>query len=422
MRSAQLCVWGFMSAFLGGCSATDFQLEPRAEAINQGTDFARNNEILLNIVRASRSQPLNFVPISKASGTQTTDLKVGLPTLTLGPEQTAMQRQVAFGGNTWDNSSSGSFDSAPLATRDFYTNMLSPIDLQTANALIRQGFSRELVFDAVIGSIRMKERQTGRVIEVINDPALDPVAECPPAGDVYGPGPGHIANSSHYAPEALSNGSNLAQCPFHLFEFLMQVTMKWGLSIETKTTPNPAYTPDAVKQAKAAGKDAPAKTITSSHFCFDPAFADKAQEDRVLRQPDACGSKKEWSSSGEGQDLFVVFAGGGRQSQAYTFTIIPRSPFAMFRYFGRVLRAEETTPVRLYWHDGGLSDADDRILSVSRSVLPSCFAKTFYFGQYYCVPYEGSDATKQVFNMLNQVVALSTTTGSLPTTLEVRLQ
>jgi hypothetical protein len=190
MRSAQLCVWGFMSAFLGGCSATDFQLEPRAEAINQGTDFARNNEILLNIVRASRSQPLNFVPISKASGTQTTDLKVGLPTLTLGPEQTAMQRQVAFGGNTWDNSSSGSFDSAPLATRDFYTNMLSPIDLQTANALIRQGFSRELVFDAVIGSIRMKERQTGRVIEVINDPALDPVAECPPPAMFTVPGRG----------------------------------------------------------------------------------------------------------------------------------------------------------------------------------------------------------------------------------------
>jgi len=416
---ASLLVLLFIS--LVGCSATDLQLEPRAGTINQETDFARNNEILLNIVRASRSQPLNFVPISKASGTQTTDLKIGLPTATIGPEQTAMQRQVAFGGNSWDNSASSSFDSAPLATHDFYSNMLSPIDLQTANALIRQGFSRELVFYSVIGSIRLRE-QSGRVIEVINDPLLDSAEACTPAGDFYGPGADRRVNRSPYAPEAFSNSNELVRCSFHVFEFLLQAMMKWGVNIETSSEPNPAYTPDAVKQAKAAGKDPPAKTITTSHFCFDPAFADSSQKARVAALPDACGSKKAWSKGGEGQDLAVFFTVDGRRSPTYTFTVIPRSPFAMFRYFGRVLRAEEAVPVKLYWHDGGLTPADDRILSVSRSVMPSCFAKAFYFGQYYCVPYEGSDATKQVFAMLNQVVALNTTTGSLPTTLEVRLQ
>ena len=76
----------------------DYQLEPRAGVINHQTDNARNNEILLNIIRASYSQPLNFVPISKASGTQTTDLKVGLPTFTLGPFQTLMEKQFPVRG------------------------------------------------------------------------------------------------------------------------------------------------------------------------------------------------------------------------------------------------------------------------------------------------------------------------------------
>src|SRR6202166_2738586 len=114
---------------LVGCAAMDYQLDPRAGVINHQTDNARNNEILLNIVRASYSQPLNFVPISKASGTQSTDLKVGLPTFTFGPAQTALEKQFQFAGNTWDNTLNGSFDSAPIITHDFYTNMLSPIAL-----------------------------------------------------------------------------------------------------------------------------------------------------------------------------------------------------------------------------------------------------------------------------------------------------
>jgi hypothetical protein len=39
-----------------------------------------------------------------------------------------------------------------------------------------------------------------------------------------------------------------------------------------------------------------------------------------------------------------------------------------------------------------------------------------------CISCNATDTTKQVFAMLSQLLALSTSTGSLPTTLEVRLQ
>ncbi len=51
-----------------------------------------------------------------------------------------------------------------------------------------------------------------------------------------------------------------------------------------------------------------------------------------------------------------------------------------------------------------------------------CFAKAVYAGIPYCAPSDDNDTTKQVFLMLAQLVAVNTPQGSLPTTLDVRLQ
>jgi hypothetical protein len=143
---------------------------------------------------------------------------------------------------------------------------------------------------------------------------------------------------------------------------------------------------------------------------------------RVFTFTNRCGSSLSWKADGADQkELTVQFTDGNRTSQKMKFIILPRSPFAVFGYFGHVLRTQATVPVRLYWNSRTTVPDDNRILTISND-FGSCFAKTFYFGSFYCVPYEGSDTTKQVFAMLTQLVALSTTSGSLPTTLEVRLQ
>src|SRR5262249_25602715 len=147
-----------------------------------------------------------------------------------------------FGNNSWENSANGSFDSAPLATHDFYMNMLSPIALQTASALIRQGYSRELVLNMLIGAIRVEGRSS--IAEFRNDPLGEPDATmCPNADEFYGPT--KYLNGSPYSPGVRSDA-----CEYHRFQFFLEAAMDWGLNIEVKTVPNPAYTPDAEKQAK----------------------------------------------------------------------------------------------------------------------------------------------------------------------------
>ena len=407
---------------LVGCAAMDYQLDPRAGVINHQTDNARNNEILLNIIRAGYSQPLNFVPISKASGKQMTDLKVGLPTFTLGPFQSLMEKQFQFAGNTWDNSSNGSFDSAPLATHDFYANMMSPIPLETASALIHMGYSRELILNTIIAAIRVEG--ASQTQEYRNDPLGESdAAICPEADDFYGPN-GHL-NGSPYAPEARQ--PNLDKCEYHHFQFYLQAAMNWGFNIQVKTVPNPAYTPDAVKQAKGSGKDPPPQTISTAQFCFDPAYARPGLSAVVTPLPDRCGaiSLDKKPPTTNQQHLTIIFQNGKNRSVAMTFTVIIRSSFAAFSYFGHVHRAYAKTPVRLYWPDRSIGSDDIRdmqILAVTQSPAPSCFANTYLNGAFYCVPSDAGDTTKQVFSMLSQLVALNTTTGSLPTTLEVRLQ
>src|SRR6201999_4209867 len=121
-----------------------------------------------------------------------------------------------FAGNSWDNSSNGSFDSAPLASHDFYANMMSPIALETASALIHMGYSRELILNTVISDIRVEG--ASHVHQYRNDPFGEPNATlCPDAGEFYGPA--GFVNHSPYAPENLLPKYNV--CEYHIFQFYM---------------------------------------------------------------------------------------------------------------------------------------------------------------------------------------------------------
>ena len=50
-----------------------------------------------------------------------------------------------------------------------------------------------------------------------------------------------------------------------------------------------------------------------------------------------------------------------------------------------------------------------------------CFVGLGYEGQHYCVPQQGADNTKKIFNILNALLALKTASGDLPITQTVRI-
>jgi hypothetical protein len=100
---------------LSSCASVD-QYGSRIFDGNINSQSAMNQEILLNIIRASKFQSPNFIGISQISGGQTELLSTGLPTINIGPGQTAAQHVYSI-----SNSLSSTVTGLSRKSVDIYT-------------------------------------------------------------------------------------------------------------------------------------------------------------------------------------------------------------------------------------------------------------------------------------------------------------
>jgi len=138
---------------LAGC--IDSTLAPRAADINLGTQNVRESAILTNIVRASRSEPLNFVALSKYTGTGSLSMNQSATVNAYARHPTSVSFGQIFG--TSANAAQGnSFDVGTLENKEFYGGFMSPLDLESLNLLLNAGLNKELVLHSVIEAFRVR--------------------------------------------------------------------------------------------------------------------------------------------------------------------------------------------------------------------------------------------------------------------------
>jgi hypothetical protein len=390
-----------LAGFLTHCAMVD-TMDGRFDKINRSSAYARNQSILLNIVRSSHNVPLNFVAVSRISGSTQAQLGGGLPSMLVGPYpiatgapfatnaagtafnvvEPAATRDVGLNSATLNASTNAanSFDLTILDSKQFYQALLSPIDLITLDAFIRQGYSHELLYRLFIDSIR--RTVAGRTVEFRNDPR---------------------------APCETSGGERLC------FKDVIDGSVASGLGMETLTVSN---------TGAAATKSSP---TAYARMCFDPVLAERFRSQhpdfrsKFLHQGQPrCGI---WPSE--------VKAGKQRSPETDTLNfdikdtspihveVVLRSTFGVYRFLGRILAAEATEDVRLR-DDANLGE-DTRLLAVTDVSGAPCFVSTSFEGKYYCVPETGADSTKRIFSLLTQLLALKTQTGDLNATPVVRV-
>ena len=96
-----------------------------------------------------------------------------------------------------------------------------------------------------------------------------------------------------------------------------------------------------------------------------------------------------------------------------------RSPDAIYKYFGKVLRDQTGSRIRL--SSSELANIDGGpIPNIVRGQGPGCFVSAHYAGDAYCVPNEAL-ATAMVFDVLQQLRNLSITPSDLNAAFTVRL-
>ncbi|WP_375414133.1 hypothetical protein [uncultured Bradyrhizobium sp.] len=375
---------------LSSCAAVD-QFGERIYDGNKNSQLAQNQETLVNIVRASRLQPLNFVAISQVAGGQTEQLNTGLPTITFGPLQTVAQHQFQV-TNSLQSGVSGSYQSSPLVSTAFSTGMLSPIDLRTLAFLVA-AYPREPVFFSTIDSIYVTRVGTGETIRLVNDPSSDKES----CRSLVNHSQGRLFSSAQ-------------ECNFALFVNLLGRLSNLGLSAElvkAAKAEKPAQADKGGSPSKGAkSADSSDKSAgTEGRFCFD-----STRSFGVTFQP-RCGDTKKPAK------LTTAFADVG----AVELSVILRSPISVFNYYGGLL----TTQPAL-WRDFYFTNqarnliGEEPFLNIARDASVPCFAKIDYSGEIFCAPV-ASKHTALLLTLLLHLRNLNIQPSDLNSAFTVRL-
>jgi hypothetical protein len=160
---------------LGGCSEID-AVNSRTNTMNEGVANYYSEAILLNVIRASRSEPLSFVSLTTLQGHNTINGSVGLPAITFGPHTPVVApaqipaRNFTFAPNTLSRSASTDFNASVVDDSASYQGLLSPISPATIGFFINQGYSRELLFFLFVDRMRLLNLDGTLIEEYTNDP------------------------------------------------------------------------------------------------------------------------------------------------------------------------------------------------------------------------------------------------------------
>ncbi len=430
---AGICLAGACAVLLSACAVVD-PVDTRYDTISRSLAKARNESIFLNIVRASQDYPLSFVTVSNVTPTMTNTSSLGLPTFLFGPGFVSGStnslftpgRDVILGNTTASNTTAvgSNFNVSTQETSTFYQGFLKPIDLQTLDYFIRQGYPRELLFWLFTDSFQLNIH-----------------------GHLFG---------YHYAPPddfGCSRDDPRHRC---FVDWVRDATLA-GLTVEEKTVQKSAASGGQPKSAEtpSSGSGKPQTTIYA-RFCFNSVLAQQAkalvpqaelfrnQRDSDVQKLDlyrldlACGWK-DWNpdqdTKAQPDILPLKFTRAG-----IVFSIVPRSAYGVFEFLGTLMkmrRAEIAAnaagqvlifpayypPERAYavkppWlitvHE------DPEVLQVLHNLGGDCFVHTWFRDGSYCVPEEAT-TTKRIFGLLAQLIAIQTAAGDLSITPIVRV-
>lgn len=394
-----------MLGALGGCAFVDDALSPRTFSVNEGADAVLNNTILLNILRASGSEPLNFIAIAKYTGSGQLGVtsQAGQFVYAAGVTHPGSQ----FGPSNINGQITGSFDLNVLETKDFYTGLLRGMDAGQTGVWFSQGLTRELVFYVLIASIRTTTPD-GAVYEYRNDPADDDWHQSPDSVEPNSlsciPQTDGRSRATQFGELDMWYGLHSNDCRFQKFRFLVDLAVKYGLRTESVSIPNPKWTKDSTSEPK---------TLSKSATCYDPALFHEFTHKKSIPGLKICGNTK----SVEAKQFSIRGPG--------TLTgveLVMRSPFAIFQYLGRIVATESQERVRLKGRERERADPQGhQVLNIISGLGPSCFAQAWYHGASYCVPMEGSENTKQIFTLLRSVLATNISSTDLNATPTIRV-
>jgi hypothetical protein len=142
---------------LSACGFAD-QFSERSVGYNLQAERAQAENLLLNVVRASLRRPMQFSAVDSVQGGGSEKESISF-TIPFGHSHGPKSFQL--GGE--ETASVSSFTTAILDTQEFYNGITTPIAKSFADLLIKQGYSRSMIFYTLVKSIEIDLDENQRI-------------------------------------------------------------------------------------------------------------------------------------------------------------------------------------------------------------------------------------------------------------------
>jgi hypothetical protein len=409
-----------------GCAVVD-QFGNRAVDYNIEGERARNQFLLLNIIRSAYHKPMQFSVLTTVTGTAT--VSGGLSSvLPLGGPASGYQinpSNLLSGGPT--------FTVANQVDKEFYQGILTPVAKQTVDWLFQAGYPKQLVLTLLVSKISFQRADEKKVAqsEFLNHPF------------------GYFQDFQEVIDELVNEG----------------ITTKRSDStdeIGPPLTSAQAAQMDGISKLKAQGLDLDktkksgrstttstyqiSKSETDYRFCFDtmrsavsnykPALHARLLDRIGQSAIDALACNKEQDNAEtppcDNSTNFVqrgscTKAGNTTHADALEFTF--RSTLGVIYYLGEISRGElklvddeSFVAPTLLFHKKNFPDEVDSLFNLRRATGDPALTVGYQGTDYSVVADPGhGDHSSQVLDLVEQLTALNSSNKNLPSSSVVNL-
>ncbi len=376
------------SLSLGACeSAVDFS--QWASAYNRAVERTHNENLVLNMVRAAHNRPMHFATISvvRGNGQATPVLSAFMPFQNL----TALARNGATLTPTFTVSSGFNFDMASLDTSEFLAGLLTQISPDVIDYYVSNGIPREVLFNVFIESIEIAtDDHTETFVNNPNSPDHEKFIEV-----LHGLLDSGFTTESHAVTVPVGPVLTEAEAKDPL---RLQAVAQNGLVLE-----------------EAGGGYRIVKSATTSRFCF------KARGEALKKLPKnaLCGAN-DLPDEQAGQKIGSGLEGRHNAS----LKVVTRSTGGVFNYLGNLIyrQVDSPAPYRLALTSeeartyNYLGRGDSLIYVLKDTVQAGDLVRVEFNGSTYSVPADKQGYSALVMSIVSQVLNLSKSVNSIPTT------
>jgi hypothetical protein len=400
-----------LATSLASCVVVD-NFANRSVDYNLQAENSKNENLLLNVVRAAYRKPLQFTELMTVTG-QASASVTGVLTLPFAANHAAASRVFSFSpGATL--SGGPNFTVAVLNTKEFYQGILTPIPMQLVALFFYEGFPKSVLL--TLAALRFEYGpKCGSMTEVYND-----VSSTEKYKDFkkFTESLIDAGLGTEKITDTIVLGPPLIDADVRDIKNLQKLHSQ-GVEISRHliTDENPHLLAEELESLKRKGHtyyyQLEAKK-TLYRFCFHPLRANPELLDQSLAKQITRATSQPGQYEFVPEILCGASAADRKKKHAMVLEISPRSVEGIIYYLGEIVRRQLSLEGEDLFEPTVKND--NVLFKVSRTPAAGASISTTYEGVDYYVSVDptGRDRSVQVMEFVTQLFALSNSAKDLP--------